>query len=51
MPNDQKILKHIELEAKKPDEISQEELEKVSGGFAVTNTCEIHQKTAGDQDD
>jgi len=52
MPNDQKVLKYNELEIRKPDEISQEELENVFGGFSVeANSCEIHQKTAGDQDD
>ncbi|HLN04579.1 MAG TPA: hypothetical protein VK335_35155 [Bryobacteraceae bacterium] len=45
MPDDPKVLKHNETEARKPDEISPEELDKVSGGF------EVHQKTAGDQDD
>jgi hypothetical protein len=55
MADDQKLMK--DSETVRPDEtntseISPEELEKVSGGFSVeANTCEVHQKTAGDQDD
>jgi hypothetical protein len=45
MPDEPKTLGHNPPDAKMPEELSQAELEKVSGGF------EVHQKTAGDQDD